>query len=128
MLIQRIEHVQLAMPEGEEEKARVFYRDLLGISEAPKSAHLAKRGGAWFENGETKIHLGVDENFIPAKKAHVAFLTGELEEIISRSKALGFRIVADDGLEGYDRVYIYDPFGNRLEFMQKSSEQVGMKL
>lgn len=118
MLVQKIEHIQLAMPEGEEEKAREFYGDLLGINEMPKPSHLAKRGGAWFESGCIKIHLGVEKNFIPAKKAHVAFLTDELDEIISKSRALGLEIIDDDGLEDYDRVYIYDPFGNRLEFMQ----------
>jgi len=122
MLVQKIEHVQLAMPAGEENKARKFYRDLLGISEVPKPANLAKRGGAWFECGDIKIHLGVDKNFVPAAKAHVALLTKELKQIISRGQAEGLVIIFDEGLQGYDRVYIYDPFGNRLEFMQETSE------
>ena len=118
MLVQKIEHIQLAMPAGEENKARKFYGEFLGISEVPKPAILAKKGGAWFESGDIKIHLGADTNFVPSAKAHIAFLTQELDQIISRGRAEGMVIVSDEGLHGYDRVYIYDPFGNRLEFMQ----------
>jgi catechol 2,3-dioxygenase-like lactoylglutathione lyase family enzyme len=77
MTILAIEHVQLAMPAGEEEKARAFYRDLLGIAETPKPPRLAKRGGCWFEDGAVKIHLGVEADFRPARKAHPALVVDD---------------------------------------------------
>lgn len=118
MTIKRIDHVQLAMPAGEEDKARTFYDEVLGISETPKPQHLAVRGGAWFERGDLKVHLGVDKDFRPATKAHAAFEVDDLQSLIIRCKSAGFKVVDDEPLEGYDRAYVYDPFGNRLEFMQ----------
>ncbi len=73
MRIVAIDHVQLAMPAGEEDKARAFYNGLLGLAEVAKPAELAKRGGAWFEVGSMKVHLGVESEFVPARKAHPAF-------------------------------------------------------
>ncbi len=118
MLVVAIDHVQLAMPAGQEGKARAFYEGILGIPEKPKPANLAKRGGAWFESGHIKVHIGVDKDFAPAAKAHIAFLTTELHDIVTRSRSAGLQVQDDEPLEGYERVYIYDPFGNRLEFMQ----------
>ena len=86
MSIYAIDHVQLAMPAGEEEKARAFYTGVLGIEETPKPPHLAKRGGAWFERGNLKIHLGVEKDFRPAKKAHPALLVRNLSEIVERCR------------------------------------------
>lgn len=114
-----IDHVQLAMPRGEEDRARQFYRDFLGLAETPKPAHLAQRGGIWFESGAVRLHLGVDEAFLPARKAHPAFLVENLEALIVKGRAIHHPIERDGALEGYDRAYIDDPFGNRLEFMQK---------
>ncbi len=82
MKIEALDHVQLAMPEGQEEEARTFYRDLLGIPEIAKPPNLAGRGGAWFVRGVLKIHLGVDKNFSPARKAHPAFIVTGLRELI----------------------------------------------
>lgn len=113
-----IEHVQLAMPPGMEQSAREFYQDLLGIPEVPKPPKLAKRGGAWFERGSLKIHLGVEADFRPAKKAHPALLVTGLEGLVARLKANAVRVIDDDPLEGYFRVYIADPFGNRIELME----------
>ena len=114
-----IDHVQLAMPAGQEELARAFYRDVLGLPEKPKPPDLAKRGGCWFETDRVKIHLGVDRNFHPATKAHPGLLVSDLQAIIERCREKGFEIVPDAPLEGYQRVFVNDPFGNRLELMQK---------
>lgn len=117
MTILAIEHVQLAMPAGEEEMARAFYRDLLGISEKAKPPHLAKRGGCWFEDGPVKIHLGVEADFRPARKAHPALVVDDVRALAQRLKAAGVRVIEDEPLEGWDRVYADDPFGNRIELM-----------
>ncbi len=118
MRIVAIDHVQLAMPAGEEEKARAFYNGLLGLTEVTKPAELAKRGGAWFEAGSVKVHLGVESEFVPARKAHPAFLVealGRLVEVLGRR---GRSVTHDVPLEGYDRVYVTDVFGNRIEFLE----------
>lgn len=114
-----IDHVQLAMPAGQEESARHFYRDVLGLFEKPKPADLAKRGGCWFETARVKIHLGVEQHFRPATKAHPGLLVSDLQAIIDRCVQHGFVIHRDAPLEGYERVYVNDPFGNRLELLQK---------
>ncbi len=117
MLLQ-IDHVQIAMPGGSEEQARAFYERLLGLPESPKPTHLAARGGCWFERGSLKIHLGVEPEFRAARKAHPAFIVDDLPALIARLEQAGYRAEEDQPLAGYDRVYVYDPFGNRLEFMQ----------
>jgi catechol 2,3-dioxygenase-like lactoylglutathione lyase family enzyme len=114
-----IEHVQLAMPPGREQAARDFYQGILGIPEVPKPAHLASRGGAWFERGALKIHLGVETDFRPARKAHPALLVIDLPELVARLKAHNMQVIDDDPLPGYFRVYIADPFGNRIELMER---------
>jgi catechol 2,3-dioxygenase-like lactoylglutathione lyase family enzyme len=118
MKICSIDHVQLAMPAGREAEARAFYCDLLGISEQPKPPHLAKRGGCWFERGALKIHLGVEKEFAPARKAHPALIVEDLPALVAALKHAGHRVVDDEALEGYDRVYVDDPFGNRIELME----------
>ena len=118
MTLETIDHAQLAMPRGEEDKARPFYRDLLGLPEQPKPPELAKRGGCWFESDKVKVHLGVEDPFRPAKKAHTAFRVDDVQDLAARARAAGYEVVDDELLEGFDRIYIYDPFGNRLEFMQ----------
>ena len=118
MQIERLDHVQLAMPAGGEDAARRFYDGTLGIPEVRKPAHLAKRGGCWFENGSVKIHLGVEQGFRPAKKAHPALIVSDLSALIKRLSDNGYRVVEDEPLEGYDRRYVDDPFGNRIELME----------
>lgn len=114
----RIEHVQLAMPAGGEDAARQFYAGILGIQETPKPPHLAKRGGCWFERGDLKIHLGVETDFRPARKAHVALLVGGLAALKETLRSSGCVIKDDEPLEGYRRIYVDDPFGNRIELME----------
>lgn len=118
MSILGIDHVQLAMPAEGEELARSFYGYALGLPETPKPPELAKRGGCWFESAHVKIHIGVDPTFQPATKAHPGLLVSDLHRILDRCRELGLKIV-DEPLEGYRRVYVNDPFGNRVELMQK---------
>jgi catechol 2,3-dioxygenase-like lactoylglutathione lyase family enzyme len=117
MTIVGIDHVQLAMPAGREDEARAFYSTLLGIPERRKPAELATRGGAWFESDAVKIHLGVDAEFRPARKAHPALLVRDLRGLVGRLRQANVDVV-DDELAGYHRVYVSDPFGNRLELME----------
>jgi len=118
MPIEGIDHVQLAMPAGREEDAREFYDRLLGIPEVPKPAELRKRGGAWFEKGEVRIHLGVDSDFRPARKAHPGLRVRDLETLVSRLCAAGCDVSEYDSLGGARRVFVADPFGNRLELIE----------
>jgi catechol 2,3-dioxygenase-like lactoylglutathione lyase family enzyme len=118
MPVERLDHVQLAMPAGGEAAARRFYGDTLGIPEVRKPAHLARRGGCWFENGALKVHLGVEQDFKPARKAHPALVVSDLAALIKRLADNGYRVVEDEPLEGYDRRYVDDPFGNRIELME----------
>jgi catechol 2,3-dioxygenase-like lactoylglutathione lyase family enzyme len=118
LTLQAIDHVQVAIPRGGENRARAFYKDLLGLPEQPKPPVLAKRGGAWFESAAVKVHCGVEDPFAPAKKAHIAFRVGDVQGLAARARAAGYEVVDDDLLEGHERIYIYDPFGNRLEFLK----------
>ena len=119
MQILGIDHVQLAMPAGEEEKARGFYFGLLGIPEVQKPTALAQRGGAWFQQGQVKIHLGIEADFSPALKAHPALLVRDLASLVRRLGEARVQVVEDGGFPGYNRVYVSDPFGNRLELMEE---------
>lgn len=118
MQVESIDHIQLAMPAGGEAAARRFYAKLLGIPEVPKPPKLAVRGGAWFERGALRVHLGVEEGFLPAKKAHPAFLVSDLPALVEQMQAAGVTIQDDANLPGFHRVYVEDPFGNRLELME----------
>ena len=118
MTLQAIDHVQLAIPVGGEETARAFYGALLGLTEQPKPGEMAKRGGCWFEQDGLKVHLGVEDPFRPARKAHIAFRVGDVSGLARQAREAGFEVVDDDALEGHERIYIYDPFGNRLEFLR----------
>ena len=114
-----IDHVQLAMPAGQEAAARAFYCGVLGLVEEPKPASLAARGGAWFRGGDVRLHLGVDPDFHPARKAHPAILVSDLAELAVRCDVAGFPPMRDEPVEGYDRVHVFDPFGNRIELMER---------
>jgi catechol 2,3-dioxygenase-like lactoylglutathione lyase family enzyme len=113
-----LDHIQLAMPAGEEAAARAFYGDVLGLVEELKPSNLLPRGGVWFRGGSLRLHLGVDPDFRPAKKAHPALLVRGLAQLAARCKAAGFVPVVDEPLEGFERFYVFDPFGNRIELLE----------
>ena len=119
MRILGIDHVQLAMPAGREDEARAFYEGLLGLVWVAKPEHLAQRGGCWFGDGAARVHLGVEDGFRAARKAHPALLVDDLAALADRLTAAGVTVKQDEPLEGYDRIYADDPFGNRLELMQR---------
>ena len=112
-----IDHVQLAMPAGEEERARAFYATLLGMIEIPKPPELAKRGGCWFQSGSVQVHLGVETDFRPARKAHPALRCRDYDALIVRLRAAGVEVVEDSTIPGIRRCHIADPFGNRIELI-----------
>jgi len=117
----RIDHVLLAMPVGREDDARAFYQDMLGIPEIGKPPQLASRGGCWFETADAKVHLGVDRDFAPARKAHPAFVVDDLAALVDKLRQAGYRLAEDVPLKGYDRIFVDDPFGNRIELLQPLS-------
>jgi catechol 2,3-dioxygenase-like lactoylglutathione lyase family enzyme len=118
MKILTIDHVQIAIPPGEEEKARAFYINLLGFKEIPKPPELAKRGGAWFASGSVQLHLGVEADFRPARKAHPAFIVDDLDALIAKVQSAGYETDrTQPPLDGYRRAHVFDPFGNRIELM-----------
>jgi len=112
-----IDHVQLAMPAGEEERARAFYGGLLGMTEIVKPVELAKRGGCWFGSGSVQVHLGVEAEFRPAKKAHPALRCCDYESLTARLRLAGMEITDDESIPGVRRCHIADPFGNRIELI-----------
>ena len=122
MRIKGIDHIQLAMPRGREDEARAFYEGVLGIPEAQKPTNLAKRGGCWFMREDLRVHLGVDDDFRPARKAHPAFLVEDLSGLRRLLEASGVMAKIDEPLEGYDRIYVDDPFGNRIELLEPVSK------
>lgn len=118
-MITGIDHVQVAIPRGREQPAREFYSHLLGMTEIPKPAALRQRGGCWFQSGSAVLHLGVEEPFVPARKAHPAFLVGDLDGLQRRLTAAGYDCVRSDGeIAGVRRFHTHDAFGNRIEFQQ----------
>ena len=120
MTILSIDHVQIAMPIAEEEKARAFYINILGFTEIPKPVELAKRGGAWFQSQGVQLHLGVEADFRPARKAHPAFIVSNLDALIAEAEAAGYEPdTSQSALEGYKRAHVFDPFGNCIELMEK---------
>jgi catechol 2,3-dioxygenase-like lactoylglutathione lyase family enzyme len=121
--LRRVDHVLLAMPPGRENDARAFYHGVLGIPEIVKPQPLAARGGCWFEAGEVKIHLGVENNFTPARKAHPAFVVDDLPGLTRDLRQAGYTLAEDAPLEGHDRIFVNDPFGNRIELIQPKNGQ-----
>jgi catechol 2,3-dioxygenase-like lactoylglutathione lyase family enzyme len=111
-------HVQLAMPPGEEETAIAFYGDVLGLEQVPKPPELAARGGVWFRSGDVEVHLGIEEGFHPAMKAHPAFLVEDIERMRARVEMSGYKVIDDEQYSGFQRVHVRDPFGNRLELVE----------
>ena len=118
-----LDHVQLAMPGGEEAEraAERFYAGVLGLERVPKPPEMAVRGGCWFEGPSVRIHLGVEEPH-PPTRAHPALLVDDLAALGARLRAAGFAPTHDDLLPGFDRFHVQDPFGNRLELLQARPE------
>ncbi|WP_210335441.1 VOC family protein [Microvirga sp.] len=114
----RLDHVQLAIPPGAEDLCRTFYSGLLGLSEVQKPPALAKRGGLWLECGSVRIHLGVEEDFRPARKAHPAITVTDLDALARLLSDAGHEPAWDDAIPDVRRFYVQDPVGNRIEFMQ----------
>jgi catechol 2,3-dioxygenase-like lactoylglutathione lyase family enzyme len=117
MHITGIHHVQLAMPPGGEPAAVEFYEGVLGIPYVAKPANLAARGGCWFEQDALRIHLGVEADFQPAKKAHPALIVAGLTELVAHLSASSIAVREGEPLDGFDHVYVDDPFGNRIELI-----------
>ena len=113
-----LHHIQLAMPEGEEEAALKFYGAILGLTQVAKPPELAPRGGLWFRDEALEVHLGIEEPFTPARKAHPAFLVRNLATLRERIEIAGYRVTDDVALEGFHRCHVRDPFGNRLELVE----------
>ncbi|MGW0804146.1 glyoxalase [Nonomuraea sp. NPDC002799] len=109
-MIRGLHHVQLAAPKGSEPMLREFYEGVLGLKEVPKPPELAKRGGVWFRGESVEIHLGIEDDFRPARKAHPAFLVDDLDAYAAQTP--------DEFLPGYRRIYLSDPVGNRIELLQ----------
>ncbi len=117
-MIKQIHHVQLAMPRGREKDAEAFYSGVLGLKRISKPAHLEVRGGCWFSVDDgLQFHLGVEHPFSPARKAHPAFLVEDIKVVRDALEASGYDIVVDTQLQGFERFYTFDPFGNRLELV-----------
>jgi len=118
MPVHRIDHILIAMPTGREEEARAFYHGMLGFAEKRKPSQLVARGGCWFESGAVTIHLGVDKNFVPARKAHPAFIVEGLADLEAKLKQAGYKVTEDEPIAGCERRHVEDPFGNRIELIE----------
>lgn len=114
----RLHHVQLAIPAGGEDECRAFWGGLLGFEELPKPPVLAARGGCWFRSGGVEVHLGVEADFAPARKAHPGLEVRGLDALAARLAEAGRPVVPDGELPGHRRFYVDDPFGNRLELLE----------
>ena len=123
MGILSIEHVQIAIPVGSEDRARAFYAGILGFTEVEKPASMAKRNSIWFTAGNVSLHLGLEPDFHPAKRAHPALIVDNLEGILSTCQGAGVSFKPDVPFNGFRRVHVFDPFGNRLELMERSPQE-----
>ncbi|RCH65835.1 glyoxalase [Streptomyces sp. SDr-06] len=117
-MLTAVDHVQLAAPPGSEPQLRTYYADILGMTEVPKPPVLAARGGCWFRCGAVQLHLGIDEDFRPARKAHPGLRVTSIEAYARRIEERGAKVVWDGDLPGHRRFYSEDPVGNRLEFLE----------
>ena len=116
-----LDHVQIAIPAGGEDQARSFFGELLGLPEIAKPAELEGRGGCWFQLGDRQLHLGVDPQFRPARKAHIALAADDLSALQARLADAGYDIRTDAAIEGGARFFTDDPFGNRIEFLESKN-------
>lgn len=121
MPVLSLDHVQVAIPLGEENRAREFYTGILGFTEIEKPAPMAARNSIWFAAGAVNLHLGIEPEFHPAKRAHPAFIVDDLDEILAACERAGLTTKPDTSFNGFRRVHVLDPFGNRLELMQSEN-------
>ncbi|MGW7063727.1 VOC family protein [Streptomyces sp. NPDC054904] len=124
-MLTAVDHVQLAAPPGSEDALRAYYEGVLGMTELSKPPVLAARGGCWFTVGAVRLHLGVEEDFRPARKAHPGLRVTGIEEYARRLEERGARVVWDGDLAGHKRFYSEDPVGNRLEFLEAHAPDEG---
>jgi catechol 2,3-dioxygenase-like lactoylglutathione lyase family enzyme len=121
MPILSLDHVQLAIPVGGEDRAREFYGGILGLSEVEKPAEMAgRRNSIWFAAGAANVHLGMEAEFHPAKRAHPALVVEGLDEILAACERAGLPTKPDTSFNGFRRFHVFDPFGNRLELMERA--------
>jgi catechol 2,3-dioxygenase-like lactoylglutathione lyase family enzyme len=118
-----LDHVQLAAPPGCEAAARHFYGELLGLREIPKPEGVRATGGAWFAIGSSgqELHIGIQEPFAPAIKAHPGLLVSGYASLLERLESAGIRVTPDDRIAGVERCFVADPWGNRLELRASRS-------
>lgn len=122
-MITALDHVQLAAPPGSEGRLRAYYAGILGMTETEKPPVLAARGGCWFRSGPVQLHIGIEDPFVPARKAHPALRIQGIHDYAERIAALGAPVTWDDTLPGHDRFYSHDPVGNRIEFLEPHTPQ-----
>lgn len=120
-MIAAVDHVQLAAPPGSEDTLRTYYVDVLGMTEIPKPPALAARGGCWFRAGPVQLHLGIEADFRPARKAHPGLRVTAISAYATRLETHGAPVTWDDTLPGHRRFYSDDPVGNRLEFLEPTA-------
>lgn len=113
----QLHHMQVAIPPAGEDEARAFWIDLVGFTEIPKPEPMASRGGLWIRDGEAEIHLGIEEPFSPARKAHPGLVVDDLDALEQRLRSAGYEIRPDAPIYGMRRFHTSDPFGNRIEFL-----------
>ena len=120
MPILSLDHVQIAIPVACEDRARAFYSGILGFTEVDKPSQMAERTSIWFVAGAVNLHLGIEPDFHPAKRAHPAFVVEGLDTILAACERAGLTTKPDTSFNGFRRVHVFDPFGNRLELMERS--------
>ena len=120
MPILNIDHVQIAIPVASEDRARAFYSSILGFTEIDKPRQMEERKSIWFVAGAVSLHLGIEPDFSPAKRAHPAFVVGGLDKILADCERAGISTKPDISFNGFRRVHVFDPFGNRLELMERA--------
>ena len=120
MPILSIDHVQVAIPTGSDERARAFYSGILGFTEVAKPAEMAERKSIWFVSGAVNLHLGIEPDFHPARRAHPAFVVEGLDAILAACERAGLSTKPDTSFNRFRRAHVFDPFGNRLELMERS--------
>lgn len=121
-MITALDHIQIALPAGQEAPMRSFYCHLLGMTEVEKPEALSGRGGFWAEGPGMQFHFGVDPQFRPQTKAHPAFTVGNFDRMLQRLEAAGRPVIPDERLPGVRRIFTTDPVGNRVELIAEQAE------